>query len=323
MTKVHLYGASGYASAEAIRLLRFHPHAELGMLESVSHAGEEVGAHFPQLRTLDRRFDAPGSVLGRASDGDLVILGGAQGTATQIAPQLLARGARAIDLSGEFRLQPSPAVYGFPELYRDAIAAAPFVANPGCYPTAALLATLPLARFEPLQIVVDAKSGITGAGRTPSLGSLFAEVAGEIRAYALNGHRHEPEILQAWRAEGIAAPLVFTPHVVPLARGMLVDAYAVLATPVCAGDVRAIFERTYAQNPFTRVLGEDAAPSVAAVAGTNDAEIAISVHGAVVRVICAIDNLGRGAAGSAIRNFNLMYGYAEEAGLQQREHAQT
>ena len=314
MIRVHVYGASGYAAAEAIALLRRHPQVELGALESASHAGEKIGAHFTSLRTLDRTFDGPGSVLNAIVAGDVVILGGSHGVAKSIAPQLLARGARAIDLSGDFRLAPSDAVYGFAERYAAQIATAQLIANPGCYPTATLLATLPLAPFSPARIIVDAKSGITGAGRTPAVGSLFAEVSGEVRAYGLNGHRHEPEIVQEWRAAGIEASLIFTPHVVPIARGMLVDAYCIFDRAPGEAAVHAAFKRAYEGNAFVRVL-EGGAPSVTAVAGTNDAELQISVCGDVVRVICAIDNLGRGAAGQAVRNLNIMHGFPEELGL--------
>lgn len=314
MIRVHVYGASGYASAESIALLRTHPGFELGVLESASHAGEPVGRHFPQLRTLGRTFDPAGSLLAAVEAGDAVILGGSHGAAKTIAPQLLERGARVIDLSGDYRLAPSRAVYGLAERYRESIAEAQFVANPGCYPTATLLATLPLAPFAPKQIVVDAKSGITGAGRTPAVTSLFAEVNGDIRAYGLNGHRHEPEILQEWHAAGIEAELTFTPHVVPIARGMLVDAYCMFENVPDAAQVHAAFARAYGGHPFVRVL-EDAAPSVSAVCGTNDAELHVSVRGSVVRAICAIDNLGRGAAAQAICNLNIMHGYPEALGI--------
>jgi N-acetyl-gamma-glutamyl-phosphate reductase len=205
------------------------------------------------------------------------------------------------------------------EWRRDAIAAAQLVANPGCYPTAALLALLPLAAIgSPRHIVVDAKSGITGAGRTPQTGSLFAEVSGEIRPYGLDGHRHQPEMERYLRVGGIGASLTFTPHVVPVSRGMLADAYAIFDEPVDGGAVDAAFRRAYANSPFVRVLSAGQAPSVAAVAGSNDAEIRVDVAGALVRVICAIDNLGKGAAGQAVQNLNLMLGFPEESGLSDR-----
>ncbi len=318
MTRVHVYGASGYASAELIRLLHTHPNFHLGAIESASHAGEPLAAHFPHLRDSTRVFDSPGAVHEAARSGDAVVFGAAHGVARKHAPALIDRGVRVVDLSGDFRLSPTAAVYGFPERYRDAIAHAALVANPGCYPTATLLATLPLAPFKPTHIVVDAKSGITGAGRTPAVNSLFAEVEGEVRAYGLSGHRHEPEIAQEWRAAGIDASLTFTPHVVPLARGMLVDAYAFFAKAPHADAVRASFRRSYAGDPSVRLLDRDRAPSLRAVRETNDAEIHVHVTDSIVRVICAIDNLRRGAASQALVNLNLMFGYPKELGIDAR-----
>ena len=360
MTRVHVWGASGYGAAEAIRLLSAHPQVELGALESASHAGQAVAAHFPLLRSSARKFDGKGAVAATLRAGDFVLMGGAHGSAIDQAPAFVAAGARVIDLSADFRAD-TRAVYGLPERYREAIAGADLVANPGCYPTASLLALLPVAvpRLRPsayarddkdgyarddkgasapfdnavpvithsttpdsqnrlVQIVIDAKSGITGAGRNPSTPALFAEVAGDIRAYGLSGHRHEPEIVAQLGAVACEAPLVFTPHVVPLARGMLADCYAIFDAPQDAAAIRAAYVGAYAGNPFVRVLADGMAPSVAAVVGTNDAEIAVSVHGNVVRAICAIDNLGKGAAGQAVQNLNIMLGLSEECGLSER-----
>lgn len=319
--RVHIYGASGYAAAHLLALLARHPRAEIGALESASHAGEAISSHFPELRRFERCFDSPGRVFELLEENDVVVLGGAHGVAASIAPQLLQRGARILDLSGDFRLEPTPAVYGYAERYGDAIAAARFVANPGCYPTATLLATLPLAQLAPKQIIVDAKSGITGAGRTPSTGSLFAEVEGDVRAYGLNGHRHEEEILQQWRAAGISAQLVFTPYVVPVSRGMLVTVYAAFSEPPRKEALLAAFMEAYAVNPFVRVLNDGAVPSMRAVRGTNDAELHVSCSAAIARVICAIDNLGRGAAAQALANLNLMHAYRIEEGLDARAAA--
>jgi N-acetyl-gamma-glutamyl-phosphate reductase len=313
VTRVHVWGASGYGAAEAIRYLAAHPSLELVTLESRSHAGEAVGDHFPLLRKSAYRFDAPGAVLGRVRAGDAVITAGGHGEARAIVPELLERGARVVDLSADYRGD-DRAVYGLSEFNRARIAEADLVANPGCYPTASLLAVLPLASLgPPLQIVVDAKSGITGAGRRPAVGSLYAEVSGEIRAYGLEGHRHQPEIERVIARHGLDAPLTFTPHVVPLARGMLADVYAVYDRAPDRAAVQAAYARTYEGSAFIRIVS--GTPSVAAVAGTNDAEIRVDVNGCVVRAICAIDNLGKGAAGQAVQNLNLMLGHPEETGL--------
>jgi N-acetyl-gamma-glutamyl-phosphate reductase len=313
--QVHVWGAGGYAAAEAIRLLHAHPFVEVGVLESKSQAGERVGEHFPLLRSTPYRFDQPGSVLEAADDGDVVITAGSDEEARAIVPALLARGVRVIDLSMCFRFDPA-AAYGLTEWRGAEISNTQLVANPGCYPTAALLALLPLAGLSTLrQVVIDAKSGISGAGRTPRVGSLFAEVAGDIRAYGLDGHRHQAEIEHHLGDAGIETRTMFTPHVVPLARGMLADAYAIFDAPIDPDTVHAAYERAYATAPFVRVLSNGQAPSVAAVVGTNDAELYVDVEGAVVRAICAIDNLGKGAAGQAVQNLNVMLGYPEESGL--------
>lgn len=317
MATIHIWGASGYAAAEAMRLVDAHPALELGALESRSHAGEAVASHFPFLRKTAYRFTGRGSVYASIRAGDVVLAAGAHGEAAGEVPAFLGAGARVVDLSADFRLD-ERATYGLTEWRRDAIARATFVSNPGCYPTATLLAALPLATLgeSPVQIVVDAKSGITGAGRNPSVGALFAEVSGDVRAYGLDGHRHEPEIARYLGDAGITAPFTFTPHVVPIARGMLVALYAIFANPVDAGEVDRAFRDVYARSPFVRMV--DSAPSVTAVAGTNDAEIRVDVRGNVVRAICAIDNLGKGAAGQALQNINVMLGHPEELGFDAR-----
>jgi N-acetyl-gamma-glutamyl-phosphate reductase len=322
MTRVHVVGAAGYAASEAIRLALHHPELELGALESASHAGQPIGASVPGLRRFERAFDPPGTLDATLAADDVIIFGGGAELARAQAPAFLARGARVIDLSDAFRLQAhaAGAIYGLAERYRDALRGARFVANPGCYPTATLLALLPLAPFAAgiEQLVVDAKSGVSGAGRSPKTENLFGEVADDVRAYGLGGHRHEAEIVQELVAAGIAAPLVFTPHVVPLSRGMLADCYAFFTREPDDDALHAAFERAYAGNPFVHVLPPERAPSVAGVARTNDAEIHVSRKGRVVRVISAIDNLGKGAAGNALQNLNLMLGLPEESALDDR-----
>ena len=315
MTRVHIWGASGYAAAELVRILNTHPFVEIITLESRSHAGQTMAEHFPRLRRSQYVFDAHGTTLERVRPGDIVFAAGAQGEAHEFVPQFLAAGARVIDLSADYRFDDT-ATYGLSEWNRNSIAQSSLVANPGCYPTATLLAILPLREIGPmLALIVDAKSGITGAGRIPNVTSLFAEVAGDIRAYGLDGHRHQPEIERVLLQNHIIAPLTFTPHVVPLAQGMLVDCYGLYADCVDAAAVAAAFHGAYADEPFLSILNHRMAPSVKAVLGTNHAELRIDVRTNVVRVLCAIDNLGKGAAGQAVQNFNIMLGYPEETAL--------
>ena len=318
MTRVHVTGAAGYAAAEAIRWLHAHPSVEVGVVESRSHAGERLGDHFPLLRDAPYSCAEPGSVLRSACAGEIAIVGGSDDESRTIVPQLLEAGLRAIDLSAEYR-DDSSAAYGLCEWERAAVAEARLVANPGCYPTATLLSLLPLGMIgTPRQIIVDAKSGITGAGRRPRVESLFAEVSGEIRAYGLEGHRHQPEIERMLLAGGIPANVTFTPHVVPIPRGMLVDAYAIFDQTLDADAVHSAYEFAYTGSPFVRVLSGGQAPRVAAVVGTNDAELRVDVQGRVARTICAIDNLGKGAAGQAVQNLNIMLGLPEECGFGHR-----
>ena len=332
MTRVHVLGAAGYAAGEFVRYAERHPHLEIGVLESASHAGLAVADAFPALRARsrfasgssleDRVFEAAGAVAAAAAEDDVVVLAGERETAREQAPRFLRRGLRVIDFSDAFRLgsNANGAVYGWTERYADALRDARFVANPGCYPTATLLALAPLAPFarDAIALVVDAKSGTTGAGRRPRTELLFSETDGDVRAYGLDGHRHQPEIEQELGALGITAPLVFTPHVVPVRRGMLANCYAVMATAPDPDAVVAAYRRAYDGNPFVRVLSPERVPNLIGLVDTCDAEIHVSIVGNVVRVISAIDNLGKGAAGQAVQALNLMLGYPKECAFDDR-----
>ena len=305
MTRVHIVGAAGYAAGDLIGILADHPQVQLTTLESESAAGQEVRDVFRWLPKQKRAFDPNGTALDACDVDDIVILAGESEKSRALAPQFLDGGARVIDLSDAFRVGHPNAVYGLPELYRDQIARARLVANPGCYPTASLLALIPLAGLGDgiAHIILDAKSGISGAGRSPKMGSMYAEVDGDVRTYGIPTHRHAKEIGQELRAMRIDAPFVFTPHVVPLTRGMLVDAYAVLREGQNATEtsIRAAFERAYAGNPFIEVLAEGGHDVCRHLAGTNNAQLSISVRDGVVHVMCGLDNLGKGAAGEAVR----------------------
>ncbi|HZX68739.1 MAG TPA: N-acetyl-gamma-glutamyl-phosphate reductase [Candidatus Elarobacter sp.] len=322
MITAHVVGASGYAAAELIRLIDRHPSVALGVLESRSQPGAAVADVFPWLPHVHVALDESGTALTRVREDDMVFLAGGHELARAQAPAFLAKGARVVDLSDAFRLEAhaGDAVYGFPERYRDRIAGARLVANPGCYVTAALLALVPL---EPLadriaNVVIDAKSGITGAGRTPSVSSLFGEVDGDVRAYGLAGHRHGTEIVQEARAAGIAAPIVFSPHVVPLRRGILADVYLIPRGAIARDEVLALYQRFYAASPFVTVFRDLRAPHLPALEGTNDAHLAVAQREGVIHVLAALDNLGKGAAGQAIQNMNILLGLPEETGLDAR-----
>ena len=258
----------------------------------------------------------------RVQPGDVVFLAGNHEVAHEHAPALLAAGARVIDLSDAYRLVEGAegAVYGLPERYRDAIAKTSFVANPGCYVTASLLALIPLGSLGEriATVIIDAKSGVTGAGRNPKVQTLFAEVAEDVYPYGLEGHRHQPEIAQEARAAGIDAPIVFSPHVVPLRRGILADVYLVPRAPIARAEVEALYLRFYAGNPFVTVFTDKRVPHLPAVEKTNNAQLKVTQRDGVIHILSALDNLGKGAAGQAVQNMNIMLGLPEERGLDAR-----
>jgi N-acetyl-gamma-glutamyl-phosphate reductase len=322
MTRVHVVGATGYAAAELIRLLDAHPDVRIATLESSSSAGARICDLFPQLPTIETVCAPLGSVRSSVERGDIVFLAGNHEVAHAYAHDLLAAGARVIDLSDAYRLidRAEGAIYGLPERYRAQIAAADFIANPGCYVTASLLALVPLAPLAEriATIIIDAKSGVTGAGRNPKVQTLFGEVSEDVFAYGLNGHRHQPEIAQEARAVGITAPIVFSPHVVPLRRGILADVYLVARTHISRDEVEALYLRYYDGNPFVRVFTDGRVPNLPAVEKTNNAQLAVAARDGVVHVLSALDNLGKGAAGQAVQNMNLMLGLPEERGLDAR-----
>ena len=317
--RTHLVGAAGYAAADLITYLARHPHAEIVTLESQSATGSRVCDQFPQLPNDRRTFDGEGTALGRVQAGEIVFLCGERESARELAPKFLAKGARVIDLSDAFRLHhhAGEAVYGFPERYRDAIAKAKLIANPGCYPTASLLALLPFSQFKGNieRIVIDAKSGITGAGRKPGLHKMFAEVEGDVHAYGIEEHRHQPEIGQELAAVGITTGFIFSPHVIPTSRGILADCYVIGKTPFELAELQATFERAYASNSFVHVLDNGRVPNLPALAHTNDAQIALAVRDGIAHVMCGIDNLGKGTSGVAVQNMNIMCGLEEDLGL--------
>lgn len=322
MTTVHVVGATGYAAAELIRLLAAHPDVTLGTIESSSSAGERMCDLFPALPALEMVCAPSGAVREHVQPGDVVFLAGNHEVAHAHAPALRAAGARVIDLSDAYRLaaHADGAVYGLPERYRDQIARSSFVANPGCYVTASLLALIPLGPLAGriATIVIDAKSGVTGAGRNPKVQTLFAEVAEDVLPYGLEGHRHQPEIVQEARAVGIAAPIVFSPHVVPLRRGILADVYLIGNAPIERAEVESLYARFYAGNPFVSVFTDKRVPSLPAVEKTNHAQLKVAQRDGVIHILSALDNLGKGAAGQAVQNMNIMLGLPEERGLDAR-----
>ena len=336
---VGVVGASGYTGAELVRLLARHSGVSVRLLTADRQAGRPYGEVFPHLAGLDLP-DLVG--LGEAAwDGlDLVFCCLPHGTTQEVVRDLPER-LRVIDLSADFRLADAAAyaewyghphrapalqdeaVYGLTELAREAVAAARLVANPGCYPTAAQLPLAPLlaaGRIAADDIIIDAKSGVSGAGRAVKEASLFSEVAEGIHAYGIAAHRHTPEIEQGLsRAAGRDVVVSFTPHLVPMNRGILATIYVRLAGGAGVPDLRRTLAEAYAGEPFVRVVPEGAVPATRHVRGSNHCLIAVfpdRVPGRAI-LISALDNLVKGASGQAVQNMNVMCGLAETAGLEQ------
>ena len=349
-TRVAIVGASGYVGEELVRLLALHPNAELAALTSRQYAGQTVAqifpkfAHYPQAKTL--RFGEPNAEL-LAKQADTVFLALPHGVAAEYAVPLLKLGCRLLDLSADFRVKDpavyqefyahehpaqellKEAVYGLPELNRAAIKSAALVACPGCYPTSILLPLLPLLRqklIRPTSIIADSLSGVSGAGRKAELDYLFAECNESARPYGVPKHRHLSEIEQELSAiAGEKIVIQFTPHLIPVSRGILTTLYLAPSEPgadsakaAALNDrIAACFQNAYAREPFVRLLEGKALPDTKNVVGTNVIEIAWRLDPRTGRLIVmsAEDNIVKGASGQAIQCFNIMHGYPETAGL--------
>lgn len=335
--KVGIINVTGYAGVETARLVHQHEQAELSWITGRSAAGKKLGEVFPHLSDIDL-------VIGtEPGDADLVFSALPHKTSAEVVMSLFKRGVRVIDISADFRLKdvddyslwygfahPAPgllneAVYGLPELNRAQIKSARLVANPGCYPTGAILALAPAVKQGLIQpdIIIDAKSGVSGAGRTLDLVTHYSEANESVSAYALEGHRHLPEIVQELKAQNRKFPLAvtFVPHLVPMTRGILTTCYARLADGrVKRGEagleqVRQVYHDFYRGEPFTRTV--DALPGTKHTWGSNLCLIypTIDVRTGTFIVISCIDNLVKGAAGQAVQNMNLMFGFPETTGL--------
>ncbi len=337
MVKVGIVGGTGYTGAELLRLLASHPALEVAVITSRGEAGRPVAELFPNLRGhLDLRFSEPDPK--RLASCDLVFFATPNGTAMQLVPELLDAGTRVIDLAADFRLSDpdewarwygmphacpkvlAEAVYGLPEINRDRIRRALLVANPGCYPTAVTLGFMPLLEaglVDSSRLIADAKSGVSGAGRTASVAALMGECGESFKAYAVPGHRHLPEIRQSLRRmTDSPVGLTFVPHLLPMIRGIHATLYAELNDD--SADLQALFERRYRDEPFVDLLPAGAHPETRSVRGVNHCRIAVHrpQGGNTVVVLSVIDNLVKGAAGQAVQNMNLMFGLEERAGLE-------
>ena len=332
-------GASGYTGADLIRLAARHPKIAIAALIAKGHAGQTLAQVFPHLATLD----LPALVTSDEVDWskiDVAFCGLPHATAHSEIAKLPER-VKVIDMSADFRLRDpavyaesyggehgapqllKSAVYGLTEHYAEKIKTARLVACPGCYPTAVLLALLPLAKGKLIKsdgVIIDAKSGVSGAGRTLKQNILFSEAGEGLSPYGIGNHRHVPEIEQEVSAAvGAAVRVNFPPHLVPISRGELCTCYVELACKTTAGDLRQALAKAYAASPFVHVVEEGVIPATQHVRGSNHCHIGVfadRLQGRAI-VISAIDNLVKGSAGQALQNFNLMYGFDETLGLEQ------
>lgn len=337
--KIAVLGASGYTGADLARLAARHRHIEIKALAAKTHAGKAMEEVFPHLGLADMPdlTDLDGVDW---SGIDAVFCGLPHGTAQDLIAGLPEH-LKIIDMSADFRLRDpetysrwygrshdardllKTAVYGLSEHYRDEIAGARLVACPGCYPTATLLALLPVVKaglVEAGDLIIDAKSGVSGAGRALRQNTLFCEAGEGLSPYAVGEHRHAPEIEQELSlAAGHALTVNFTPHLAPMSRGELVTCYVRLSGKASPDDLRAELEKSYASSQFVRVLGEGSNPATQHVRGSNYCMIGVfadRIPGRAI-VIAALDNLVKGSAGQALQNFNLMMGLPESEGLEQ------
>lgn len=336
--KVSVIGATGYAGAELLRILYQHPQAEVVHVTSESHTGERISALYPHLRGLyDLELESMKDISRIGEDSDFVFIGLPHGHAMEVGKALEKFPVRIIDLGADYRFSNTAVyeewyhvphthpeaerVYGLAELYREEIRRAKIIGNAGCFTTASILALAPLAKHRLIDmntIIVDAKSGVSGAGRSPKQGNHFPELYDSFKAYNVAHHRHTPEIEQALEElSGETVVLNFTPHLVPMSRGILATCYGTLKQEITAEMVDAAFQKMYGNEHFIRLLGRNGYPATKDVRGSNFCDIAWHIDERTRRVIVlsAIDNLVKGAAGQAVQNFNIACGFEEKMGL--------
>jgi len=334
---VGIVGGTGYTGVELLRLLAQHPNCELKSITSRKEAGMDVADLFPNLRgRVTLKFSDPGKA--GLESCDLVFFATPNGVAMEQARALIDAGVRIIDIAADFRIKDialwerwygvkhacpelvAEAVYGLPEVQRERIREARLVANPGCYPTAVQLGFLPLIEagiVDVEHLIADAKSGVSGAGRRAEVHTLLAEASDNFKAYGVNGHRHQPEIVQGLSAvAGRAVGLVFVPHLTPMIRGIHATLYARITKKA---DLQALYEQRFAHETFVDVMPAGTHPDTRSVRGANMCRIAVHQpgNGDIAVVLSVIDNLVKGASGQAVQNMNIMFGFPEHTGLEQ------
>jgi N-acetyl-gamma-glutamyl-phosphate reductase len=338
MIKIGIVGGTGYTGVELLRILATHPAAQLTAITSRKEDGLLVADMYPSLRgRVDVAFSSPDKA--RLSECDVVFFATPHGVAMAQTPELLAAGVKVIDLAADFRLQDvaqfekwygmshsctdvlKEAVYGLPELNRAAIKTARVIGNPGCYPTTMQLGFAPLLKagiVDAANLIADCKSGVSGAGRKAEIGTLFSEASDSFKAYGVSGHRHTPETIE--QLQGMTASkvgLLFTPHLVPMIRGMHSTLYARLTKEVSNEDLQTLFENAYKDEPFVDVMPFGAHPETRSTRGSNMLRLALHrpANGNTVVVLVVQDNLVKGSSGQAVQCMNIMFGLDETTGL--------
>lgn len=336
--RIGIVGGTGYTGAELMRLVAGHPHASVAMVTSTREVGTRVAAFYPSLASGGMAYEAFDAAAAKERC-DVLFVCAPHGVAMDLVPDLTDPEHLVVDLSADFRLADgsvyeewygmshrapdllTQAAYGLTELFRDDVRGTKLVANPGCYPTATLLALAPAVKaglIDPSSIVVDAKSGVSGAGREPSLGTSFSEVAESVSAYKVAAHRHTPEIEQTLGLlAGEDVVISFTPHLMPIVRGLLATCYGTLAHKTTTDGVVEIYRNHYAGEPFVTVLDAGLMPATKNVTGSNMCHIGLAADPRSGRLVAvaAIDNLVKGASGQAVQNMNVALGLEETAGL--------
>ncbi|MGP4076278.1 N-acetyl-gamma-glutamyl-phosphate reductase [Halobacillus sp. K22] len=337
--KAGIIGATGYGGVELFRLLNSHPHVKQVTLFSSSNAGEEFTSIYPQMGTEQNHRLEELKPEEMKEELDVIFLATPAGVSTQLTPELLGGKAKVIDLSGDLRLKDASsytqwykkeasssdilekAAYGLPEWNKEGIQSADLIANPGCFPTAALLGLGPLVSqgiVDPSSIIIDAKTGVSGAGKNPGAISHFAHLQENFQIYKVNQHQHIPEIeqqLKEWSPETV--PVTFSTHLVPMTRGIMTTIYLTMRENQTLEELRSYYESCYAEEPFVRLRSEGQFPGTKDVYGSNYCDIGITLDSRTNRVtiVSVIDNLMKGAASQAVQNMNLLFQYEEKAGL--------
>lgn len=341
MIKVGIIGATGYAGAELVRLLLQREDVEIVWYGSRSFVGENFASIYRNVAHLTEEPCKDDDMAKLADLADVIFTATPQGfCASQVTEEILSK-TKIIDLSADFRIKDvdiyeewykishatpqfiGEAVYGLPEINREKVKAARLIANPGCYPTCSFLTLYPMVKeglIDANTIIIDAKSGTSGAGRSAKVPSLYCEVNETIKPYGVGTHRHTPEIEeQLSYVAGKPVTISFTPHLIPMNRGILVTAYGTLTKDVTYEEVKAVYDQYYQDEYFVRVLGEGMVPQTRWVEGSNFADVAFQIDPRTKRIVMmgAIDNVVKGAAGQAMQNMNLMFGLPENTGLKQ------